>query len=286
MGGKNMKSKGSFQMTYVIWALVIAVGLVVGAIVGYFALGVPRINELTSENTDLQEQIQTVEGELQTTQTSFEEAQADIDDLNSELDDAQEELSDLQTSVDDYQDEIEDLNSMYDELQDEYDDLQEDYDNVTETIDEIEEDLDNMTERYEKVSDDLDYLEDLLYDNDATYAEGWIGDLYYELECPYLVEEDEKIEVTIRFEALGAIDWVDGTDGELELRFLLNGDEEKDKTVDTGTAWADGYDEDVDFSFTPDVEGEIHLEIYAKYWYDSSECVFQVQIPIAQSVDY
>lgn len=274
-------------MTYVIWALVIAVGLVVGAIVGYFALGVPRINELTSENTDLQEQITTVEEELQTTQTSFEEAQADIDDLNSELDDVQEELSDLQASVDDYQDEIDDLNSMYDELQDEYDDLQEDYDNVTETIDEIEDDLSNMTERYEKVSDDLDYLEDLLYDNDATYLKEIIGELEYVLECPYLVEEDEKIEVTIEFEALDDIFWADnGDDGWLEVEFFLNGDSEKTITVDTGNQWDDGDTEDYEFSFTPDVEGEIHLEIYTKYWYDSSEYVVKVRIPIAQSVDY
>jgi len=282
-----MKSKGSFQMTYVIWALIIAVGLVVGAIVGYFALGVPKINELTSENTDLQEQITTLEGDLQTTQTSLVQAQAEIDDLNNDLDDAQDEISDLQASVDDYQDELEDLNSMYDELQDEYDDLQEDYENVTETLDKIEDELGNMTEKYEAVSDDIDYLEDLLYDNDATFSKGAIGDLYYELECTYLVEEDEDIEVTIEFEALDDIYWVDTTDGWLEVEFLLNGDVEETETVDTDDEWADGYTEDFDFEFTPDVEGEIHLEINVRYW-DGSSIMHTgyVRIPIAWSVDY
>ncbi len=276
------------MMSYVIWALVIAVSLVVGAIVGYFVLGVPQINELTSENADLQDQVQTVEGELQTTRTSLEEAEAEVEDLNLELDDAQDEIYNLEESVDYYQDELEDLNSMYDELQDEYDDLQEDYENVTETLDEIEDELGNMTEKYEEVSDDLDYLEDRLYDNDATFSKGAIGDLYYELECPYLVEEDEDFEVRIEFEALNDIYWeYDTTDGWLEVEFLLKGDVEETETIDTGNQWYDGDTEDFDFEFTPDVEGEIHLQINVRYWDDSSTMhTAYVRIPIAQSVDY
>ena len=282
-----MRKKGSFMMSYVIWGLVIAVSLVVGGIIGYFVLGVPQINELTSENSDLQDQVNTVERELETSQTSLVEAQAEIEDLNIELDDAQDEISDLQASIDDYHDELEDLNSLYDELQEEYDALQESYDNVIETLDETEQDLEDVTENYQSVSDQLDYLEDLLYDEDVTSSTGFIGELEYVLECPYLVEEDEKIEVIIEFEALDTIYWeYDSTDGWLELEFLLNGDVEKTYTIDTGSQWADGRVEDYELSFTPDVEGEIHLEIYTRHWDASSEYVVKVRIPIAQSVDY
>ncbi len=287
-----MRRKGSIMMSYVIWGLVIAVSLVIGAIVGYFVLGVPQIDELTSENADLQDQLKTVEIELQTTQTSLEEAQAEINVLDNELADAQDEISDLQTSVDEYQDEIEDLNSLYDELQDEYDSLQESYDNVTETLDEIEQELDDLSEINQILSDQLDYLEDLLYDNDATYSEGSIGNLSYVLECPYLVEEDEEMEVTIEFEALYDISWVYGTNGRLEVEFLLNGDVEETDELYTGNTWDDGDIEDYTVSFTPDNEGEIHFRITMLYWvYDTSTSSYrqhgdQIMIPIAQSVDY
>ena len=280
------------MMSYVIWILVIAVSLVVGAIVGYFVLGVPRINELTSENSDLQEQISTLEEELQTSQTSLSQAQAEIDDLNLELDDAQDEISSLQTSVEDYQDEIEDLNSIYDELQDEYDDLQESYDNVSETLNEKEQELEDMTENYQTVSDQLDYLEDLLYDDDVTYSEGFIGNLSYVLECPYLVEEDEELEFEIEFEALYDISWVHSTGGRLDVEFLLDGDVEETDELYTGNTWDEGDIEDYTLSFTPDTEGAIHLRITMVYWvYDTSTSNWRsyadrIMIPIAQSVEY
>jgi uncharacterized protein YukE len=287
-----MRKKGSFMMSYVIWILVIAVSLVVGAIVGYFVLGVPRINELTSENLDLQEQITTLDEELQTSQTSLVQAQAEIDDLNLELDDAQDEISSLQSSVNEYQNELEDLNSLYDELQDEYDDLQVSYDNVTETLNEKVQELEDITDNYSIVLNQLDYLEDLLYDNDATYSEGIIGRLSYVLECPYLVEEDEEFDVSLDFEALDDINWVYDTGGKLEVEFLLDEDVEETDTLSTGNTWNDGDIEDYTVSFTPDKEGAIHLRITMIYWvYDTSTSSWRsyadrIMIPIAQSVEY
>ena len=287
-----MKRKGSFIFSYVIWGLVIAVGLVVGTIVGYFVLGVPQINELTSENTDLKEEIQTVEGELQTTQASLEQAQAEIEDLNNDIDNLQEEIPILQASVDDYQNEIADLNSMYDELKDECADLQESYDNLTLTLNEIEQELDDLTESNQTLSEQLDYLEDLLYDSDATYSNGSIGKLLYVLECPYLVEEDEEFDISLDFEALDDISWVYGTGGRLEVQFLLDGDVEETEALPTGNTWDEGDIEDYTVSFTPDNEGAIHLRITMVYWvYDISIedywwYVDRVMIPIAQSVEY
>ena len=287
-----MRRKGSFMMSYVIWILVIVVGLVVGTIVGYFVFGVPRINELTSENSDLQKQITTLEEELQISQTSLMQAQAEIDDLTLELNDTQDEISSLQTSVDEYKSELEDLNSLYDELQDEYDDLQVSYNNVTDTLNEKVQDLEDMTNNYQTVLNQLDYLEDLLYDNDATYSEGIIGRLSYVLECTYLVEEDEEFDASLDFEALDDISWVYDTGGRLEVEFLLDGDVEETDALSTGNTWNDGDIEDYTVSFTPDKEGPIHLRITMVYWvYDTSTSSWrpyadQIMMSIAQSVEY